>query len=344
MPATLRPEGKGGVDAATGTFAALIRAAMRRGVLAILFIILPIFGLILAGWALRRAGVFGAGTTAELNRFVIWLALPALMFDIVAGAHWADIWRPGYIGAFGGGVAVIFAGTVLAGRVLRRPLPDAVVDGLNAGYSNTAYVGFPLAAAVLGPQSRTGVLIACILTMTILFAVSLALVELGLHGRGAGGGAGAIARRVGSRLMRSPLVVAPAAGALVLASGLGLPAPLHAFTSLLGNAASPCALVALGLFLGEDRSSGARHLPAVVVLTASKLIGQPLITWLLAVHVFALDAAATTLAVLIAALPTGTGAWMVSAIHARDAAVTARVLLASTVGSVVTLTVLLSWL
>lgn len=317
---------------------------MRRRVLAILFIILPIFGLILAGWALRRAGVFNAGTTAELNRFVIWLALPALMFDIVASAHWEQIWRPGFIAAFGGGMAVIFVGTVLVAHMLRRPLPDAVVDALNAGYSNTAYVGFPLAAAVLGPGSRTGVLIACILTMTILFAVSLALVELGLHGRGAGGGIGAIARRVGLRLMRSPLVMAPAAGALVLASGLGLPAPLHAFASLLGHAASPCALVALGLFLGEERSGGTRHGSAIAVLTGLKLVGQPLVTWVLAVHVFALDAATTTLAVLIAALPTGTGAWMVSAIYARDAEVTARVLLATTVGSVVTLTLLLTWL
>ncbi|WP_347302903.1 AEC family transporter [Croceibacterium sp. TMG7-5b_MA50] len=316
---------------------------MRTGsVLAILFIILPIFGLIAAGWALRRVGVFGAGTTAELNRFVIWLALPALMFDIVATARWADIWQPGYIGAFSGGIAVIFCATILVGRALRRSLPDAVVDGLNAGYSNTAYVGFPLAAAALGPGSRTGVLIACILTMTILFAISLALVELGLHGRGAGGGIGAIAQRVGTRLVRSPLVVAPAIGALVLASGLGLPAPLHAFASLLGAAASPCALVALGLFLGEQRREGEQALPTVAALTALKLIGQPLVTWVLAVQVFALDARTTTLAVLIAALPTGTGAWMVSAIYTRDPAVTARVLLATTIGSVLTLTVLLS--
>ncbi|WP_121118764.1 AEC family transporter [Croceibacterium ferulae] len=312
--------------------------------LAILFIILPIFGLILAGWALRRAGVFSAQTTAELNRFVIWLALPALMFDIVAGARWAEIWRPDFIAAFGGGVAVIFTGTVLAARALRRPLADAAVDGLNAGYANTAYVGFPLAAAALEPGSRTGVLIACILTITILFAIGLILAELGQQQRGAGGGLGRIALRVGGRLLRNPLVVAPAVGGMVLASGLGLPAPLHNFATLLGNAASPCALVALGLFLGEKRGGGARHMPAVAVLTGLKLVGQPLVTWILAVHVFALDAASTTLAVLIAALPTGTGPWMVSAIYARDAEVTARVLLASTVGSVLTLTLLLSWL
>ncbi|KHL24880.1 transporter [Croceibacterium mercuriale] len=315
---------------------------MRRGVLAILFIILPIFGLILAGWALRRTGVFGAQTTTELNRFVIWLALPALMFDIVAGARWADIWRPDFIAAFGGGVVVIFGGTVLIARGLRRPLADAAVDGLNAGYANTAYVGFPLAAAALGPGTRTGVLIACILTITILFAIGLILAELGQQ-RGEGG-LGRIMLRVGNRLARNPLVVAPAAGAVVLASGLGLPAPVHSFATLLGNAASPCALVALGLFLGEKRGAGTRHLPAIAMLTGLKLVGQPLVTWVLAVHVFALDAATTTLAVLIAALPTGTGPWMVSAIYARDAEVTARVLLASTVGSVVTLTLLLNWL
>ena len=66
-----------------------------------LLIVLPIFALILAGWVTRKIGVLGAAATTELNRFVVYLALPALLFDIVAHAHWADIWQPGFIAAFG---------------------------------------------------------------------------------------------------------------------------------------------------------------------------------------------------------------------------------------------------
>src|ERR1700760_1451651 len=97
-----------------------------------LMIVLPIFALIFAGWLARRIGVLGPHATTELNRFVVYLALPALLFDIVAHARWVDLWQPGFIASFGLSVAVIFVITVALR--LRRPrhLADAAIDGLNA--------------------------------------------------------------------------------------------------------------------------------------------------------------------------------------------------------------------
>jgi predicted permease len=62
-----------------------------------MLIVLPIFALIGAGWIARRSGVLGPHATGEINRFVVWLALPALLFDIVAKARWSD-WRRRYWG------------------------------------------------------------------------------------------------------------------------------------------------------------------------------------------------------------------------------------------------------
>ena len=73
--------------------------------LSVLLIVLPIFALIGAGWIARRSGVLGPHATGEINRFVVWLALPALLFDIVAKARWSDIWQPGFIAVFGIGAA-----------------------------------------------------------------------------------------------------------------------------------------------------------------------------------------------------------------------------------------------
>ena len=53
--------------------------------------VLPIFGLIFAGWAVRRLGALGEGALTELNRFVVYLALPALLFDVVVTARPAEI-------------------------------------------------------------------------------------------------------------------------------------------------------------------------------------------------------------------------------------------------------------
>ena len=59
--------------------------------LSTLTVVLPIFALIFAGWLVRRIDVVGPHATTELNLFVVYLALPALLFDIVAHARWVEI-------------------------------------------------------------------------------------------------------------------------------------------------------------------------------------------------------------------------------------------------------------
>ncbi|KRG43371.1 transporter [Stenotrophomonas panacihumi] len=306
--------------------------------LSLLAIVLPIFALILAGWLARRTGALGPHATGELNRYVVYLALPALLFDVVANAHWAELWQPDFIGAFGLGAAVVFVGTVLL-RLRRRPLADAAIDGLNAGYANTGFIGFPLAAALYGQGALPATLVATILTVCVLFAIALVLIETGLqeerHPR-------RMLASIGGRLARNPLLVAPVLGALVLLAGQQVPTPVESFLKLLGASASPCALVALGLFLAEPRTMQASARRTVAGLVALKLVAQPLLTWALATQLFHLPPPQAHVAVLLAALPTGTGPFMVAEFYRREASVTSSVVLASTVLSLLTLTAYLA--
>lgn len=307
--------------------------------LSVISILLPIFGLILTGWLARRSGALGAHATSELNRFVVQLALPALLFDIVANASWAELWQPGFAIAFGAGAAVVFAATVLVRLRQNQPLIDASIDALNAAYANTGFMGFPLAAVVLGSQALAPTLIATIFTVCVLFAVALILVETGQQTEQR---SQRPVRGILSSLARNPLLVAPALGALMLASGLAVPGPLESFLKLLGAAAPPCALIALGLFLAEKHQRAERQLRIASQLVALKLIAQPLITWLLATYVLKLSSQLTHTAVLLAALPTGTGPFMVAKFYKREAGTTAMVVLASTVISLFTLTAYLT--
>lgn len=156
-----------------------------------------------------------------------------------------------------------------------RHLADAAIDGLNAAYANTGFIGFPLATALLGPSALMPTLIATMLTVCVLFAVALVLIEVGLqtarHPR-------RMAAKVADSLARNPLLVAPIIGALFLAFAIPVTWPLESFLKLLGGAASPCALVSLGLFLAERRKSGRTEPGGVALLTALKLIGQPVVT------------------------------------------------------------------
>jgi predicted permease len=304
-------------------------------------ILLPVFGLILAGFACRRFGVLGPAAASELNRFVVWLALPALLFDILAHASWRELYQPAFVAAFGGACLAVFALVVALRVFLRRPLADASIDGLAAAYPNTGYVGFPLCMIAFGPSSLTPTTIATIIVVCVLFAIAIVLIETGLQSERR---PHRLALKVVRSLVRNPLLVAPALGALVSAVHVTLPASAETFLKLLGGAASPCALVSLGLFLAERRNSDAAPRESSWWLTLAKLVVQPLLTWWLAERVFALPPALTQTAVLLAALPTGTGPFMLAEYYRREAHVTSRTILHSTIGSLATLTLLLLYL
>lgn len=308
--------------------------------LATLLVVLPIFALILAGWGARRLNVLGPHATRELNRYVVYLALPALLFDIMANADWADFWQPGFIGAFGLAGVLVFLLTLVLRRRAGRGLADAAIDGLNAAYPNTGYMGFPLALLALGDWTMVPTTIATILTVCLFFAIAIVVIEAALK---AGGRRRDLVVKVAGSLVRNPLLVAPALGALVPVLGLTVPAPAETFLKLLGSSASTCALVALGLFLAEKKAGGSGDLRAVGLLVGFKLLLMPMLAWVLATWVFALPAPLVQITVLIAALPTGTGPFMLAEFYQREAAITARVILISTIISIFTLSAYLAF-
>ncbi|WKV50615.1 MULTISPECIES: AEC family transporter [Dickeya] len=303
---------------------------------------LPIFALIFAGWFFRKLGIFGPNATSELNRFVVYLALPALLFDIIAHARWSDVWQPGFIMAFGLGAVLVFAVTLMFQISRSRHLADAALDALNSSYANTGFMGFPLALAFLGPTAMAPTLIATIITVCVLFALAIVIVETGIQTERR---RAQLAAKVAGALVRNPLLIAPVAAMLVPLSGLSIPQPIDVFLKMLGNTASPCALIALGLFLANtSRSEPFQPNVIVGLLVTLKLVLHPVVTWIIAAKVLGLQPLLIHTAVLLAALPTGTGPFMLAEFYRREARITSRTVLFSTIISILTITLYLSWI
>lgn len=305
--------------------------------LSILSIVAPVFALIASGYVARRIGVIGLAAVSELNRFVVYLALPALLFDVMAHAKASDLAQPGFIVAFGVACGIVFYGTLGVSLLMRRPLASASIDSLLGSYANTAYMGFPVLLMLFGTDSLVPVTIASILTVCVLFASAIVLIEIGSHSdrhplR--------LARKVGASLIRNPLLIAPLLGALYGATGLGLPTAAVTFLKLLGGAASPLALVVIGLFLGEPRPVAAAERRAAALLAAVKLLVHPALTWGLAMAM-AVPPRLAAMAVLLSAMPTGTGPFMLAEFYKLPAVVTSAVILVSTLGALVTLPLLM---
>jgi malonate transporter and related proteins len=293
----------------------------------------PVFALILAGTVAGRFGLLDAAVTNALNRFVVSLALPALLFDVTAHAPLNQVLDWGFVAAFGGGILGTLV--IMAPSFRRQSLTIAALRGLNATYANVGFMGIPLCAMAFGPASLGPVVIAVIITASIQFAGVIALIEIDRHG-----GSGGVARIVVPRLMRNPLLVAPLAGLLIDGLGLAVPVPVGAFVKLLGQAASPCALVATGLFIAAHRSDF--RLGPVTLLVALKLIAQPAIAWVIAGPILHLAPLPTVVAVLLSALPTGTGPFILAEVHDTDRGPAAATILLTTVLSVLTVSALLA--
>lgn len=305
--------------------------------LPVLSIALPVFGLILIGGIAGRAGFLGRDATGALNMFVVYLSLPAVMFQAMAHIPLSQLNSPGLVAAFCAGIAVPGAMALLLARRGGTPPGNAALQALGATFCNTGYMGIPLCRMAFGDASLVPSVICMVITACPQFAVAIALIEMDRPGQAPA----RIARRVGAALIRNPLLISPVLGLGISALGIPLPLVAERFLTILGGAATPCALVATGMMVAETTE---RFRPLLVGrLVVLKLFVQPAVAWVVAYRLVDLPAAWAGTAVLMSALPTGASAFILAKLYGREVASTSGVVLVSTVISFVTLSALLMW-
>jgi hypothetical protein len=223
----------------------------------------------------------------------------------------------GFVAAFCGGFAVTFAVAFVISRLRGRRVANASIEGLDAGYSNVGFMGIPMCLLVFGPDSAPASIIATLFTGCVLFLFAVILVEIDLQKGDSFWSTGA---RVIAAVLRSPLLVAPVAGLAIGLSGLKVPAPFESFTTLLGGAASPAALVCIGLFLAQERVVS-DDIKSIGILVTLKLILQPAVTAFLAFYVFSMPPLWSHSAVILSALPIGSGPFTIAKLYGLEAGV-----------------------
>jgi malonate transporter and related proteins len=306
--------------------------------LPVLSVVVPVFALILAGFIAGKTGKLGPNASAEINRFVVWLALPAQLFTFTANSDWQTLWQPGFIIAFSAGCFAVYIALLLYRWYHTRDWVAASFTGLSGSYANTGYMGIPLCLLALGDSGLAPAVIATLVVVCGLFGLAIVFIEFGKQSHKPW--YEIIAIVLGS-LAKNPLLVAPIAGAAWSASGLQMVEPAQQFLSFLAAAASPCALVSIGLFLMQ-KSDG--KVSGVWSLTFIKLIVQPGVAWLVAGPILGLPLFWVQAAVLMSALPTGTGPFMLAQYYQADGSAISRVVLQTTLGSIVTLSMIIWWI
>jgi predicted permease len=298
--------------------------------------VFPVFAIILAGYLAARQGLLGPASSEALNAFVYAVALPPLMFLSMAKVSLDQILNWPFIAAYSSGLAIVFALAVVVARMLfPNRMAALALHGYGAVFGNSGYMGIPLFLAAFGPEGALPAAIVTVVQTALVTAIVILLVEIDLQAE-----AGPVHALIDATagLLKNPLVMAPAAGILVSAFEIPIPRPIDTFFSILGNAAGPCALFALGLFLyGKPLKAG---IAEVGWMTLCKLLLQPLVTWIIAVPVMGLPPFWAHAAVILAALPTGATAFVLAQRYGIYVQRSSALILISTVLSLATLSAL----
>lgn len=281
----------------------------------ILEIVLPVFSLILLGWAATRFGYLGPGTGQVLAQFAFKIAMPALLFraTLNLGPWNGDpiLLAAGYFGV----VILVWVLASLATRyLLRRPAEDGPPIAMGACFGNTVMLGIPVALTAFGDAAAVPVALIITIDTPLLWLTATLQMEA-IRARAAGsaiqfGAIAAIARDV----FLNPIVLPLLLGTAGREVGLVLPPIVDKWLALIAQAAVPTALVALGTSLVAFQIKGQR--PTIATILLLKIIAFPVLVFLVTTAL-QLPAVWVSVATLLATMPVGANAYLFASRYDR---------------------------
>ena len=275
-------------------------------------ILLPIFGFIICGYSAGRFRLITDQGIQGIITFVLYFAIPALLFRIVVNNELPGIEDLNVVLTYYSGCFVAFAVSVLFGRtVFSLPLDQLGILGMGSMYSNSVLLGMPLVFTVFGEAGMIPILLIITFHNVLLFPIVIVFIEIGRGRRNAPrSGAMAVLLPAFRGASETPGIIALAASLLWAVGGLGIPGPVDIFAELLGKAVAPAALFALGASMAGYRIAGA--LSESLTMVGFKLFVHPAAVWLLGRYVFNLEPLILAVATITAAVPIGANVFIMA--------------------------------
>jgi hypothetical protein len=303
----------------------------------LLNVVAPVFGIAALGYAAARFLILDAAGVKGLVLFVFNFAIPVLLFRSMADMELPEDVAWGFLVAFyTGSLSTYGLGLLAARRIFHRPLDQAAIFGMSAAFSNTVLMGIPIVLTAFGPEANLPLFLIIAFHSATFMPLTVGIIQAS---RGTGVSMADEARQVLMALVANPIVVGLGAGLAVNLTGVVVPGPLDRAVELLGQAAVPCALFAMGASVAGYPLRGENR-PALV-LTTLKLVAHPLIVWTVAGPILGIQGIWLHVAVVMAAMPSGVNVYLFGARYGAAPGVAARTVLLTSVLSVATISALL---
>jgi malonate transporter and related proteins len=304
-----------------------------QSVLHVLQITFPFFALVLCGYVAARKGLLSLAAIPGLNGFVLFFALPCLLFRFGASTPIAQLLDASVFGIYLFCALVMVAFTISVTKNSRIGWNDASLGALVAAFPNTGFMGVPLLVALLGPRAAGPTIITIVIDMVITSSLCIALSRL--DGADEHGFSKA-AKNALKGVFANPMPWSILLGTLASAISLTLPKPVAVTLGLLADAASPVALFTIGAVLARSQMNSQEQiaLSDYVPVAAIKLFVHPLLVLLVGLSAkqlgLPIDTFTLTVMILVAALPSASNVSLLAERFGANNGRIARIILIST--------------
>lgn len=297
---------------------------------------LPFFMLIALGYGSGRTGFFSPEATAYLTKFVFYFALSAMLFRFSANLSLEAILDWQFVFAYLSATAVIYVFATVVALRRKVPMAEAAVEAQCAVIGNVGFLGIPMLVLLLGEGAVGPVMMVLAVDLIIFGSLIVILITGSRDGRMSP----KILWTVTVGLIKNPMIVSISLGLLVSYLNWSIPVPVNDFLTLLGAAATPGALFAIGASL----ASKSAERPAIAAwLSFNKLLLHPAAVAVAALVLFDVDPYAAGVMIAAASLPVAGNVYILAQHYGVAPTRVSASILISTALSVVTVSVVIAW-
>ena len=297
---------------------------------------LPFFALIGLGYGAGVTRFFTPEATAWLTKFVFYFALSAMLFRFSANLSFAEIFDPQFLVAYLWATAFVYGIATAVAFIRGLSVEEAAIEAQCAVIGNVGFLGIPMLVMLLGEGAIVPVMQVLAVDLIVFGSLIVILITGGRDGRVQW----AILKTVGLGLLKNPMIVSICVGLAWSAAQLPIPTPLNDFMAILGAAATPGALFAIGASLA---SKSAERVSVALWLSTAKLVLHPAVVALSALVLFPVAPYAAGVMIAAAALPVAGNVYILAQHYGVAPQRVSASILISTAFSIATVSAVIAW-
>ncbi|MCY4147810.1 MAG: AEC family transporter [Gammaproteobacteria bacterium] len=296
--------------------------------------LLPFFALLGCGYIAVWTGLLSDSAIASLTRFVFYFALSAMLFNFASDLPISYIFDRQLVLAYSSASLALYFIMTLIGRLRGCNIEESAIEAQCGVIGNTGFLGLPVLVLMFGDRAAAPIMLTLSVDLVLFGSLVVAIISANRDGRLSP----VVFVTISKGLLKNPMILAMVFGLLWSLLGLPKPGPLANFLDLLGAAATPCALFAIG---GSLVAKTAERVSVAGWISFAKLVLHPIFVVIATLWIFEVDPFLAAIVIASSSMPVAGNIYILAEHYQVAPHRVSSSILFSTIFSIVTLTLVI---